>query len=149
MRLWSIHPCYLDPIGIVALWRETLLAQKVLEGKTTGYTSHPQLNRFRQSVNPPGSIASYLKTVYIESCKRGYHFDKTKIHDRPSSMKIPITGQQLLFEFNHLKKKLQHRSFDYFVKLQDITVPLPHPLFGVVQGPIEPWEKTIVSSALL
>jgi len=30
MRLWSLHPRYLDAKGLVALWREGLLAQKVL-----------------------------------------------------------------------------------------------------------------------
>lgn len=37
MRLWSIHPRYLDTKGLVALWRETLLlAQAVLFGNTKG-----------------------------------------------------------------------------------------------------------------
>jgi hypothetical protein len=43
MRLWSLHPQYLDPQGLVALWREALLAQAVLRGKTRGYKHHPQL----------------------------------------------------------------------------------------------------------
>jgi len=30
MRLWTIHPKYLDRQGLLALWREALLAQKVL-----------------------------------------------------------------------------------------------------------------------
>ena len=37
MRLWSIHPKYLGTKGLVALWREALLAQKVLQGNTKGY----------------------------------------------------------------------------------------------------------------
>lgn len=32
MRLWSLHPSYLDAVGLVALWREGLLARKVLQG---------------------------------------------------------------------------------------------------------------------
>ena len=32
MRLWSLHPCYLDPAGLVAVWREGLLARAVLRG---------------------------------------------------------------------------------------------------------------------
>ena len=43
MRLWSIHPRYLDSMGLVALWREALLAQAVLRGETKGYKFHPQL----------------------------------------------------------------------------------------------------------
>ena len=44
MRLWSLHPKYLDKLGLLGLWRESLLAQKVLLGKTKGYKNHPQLN---------------------------------------------------------------------------------------------------------
>jgi hypothetical protein len=33
MRLWSLHPEYLDANGLVALWREALLAQAFLQGK--------------------------------------------------------------------------------------------------------------------
>jgi hypothetical protein len=29
-RIWSLHPKYLDARGLVALWREGLLAQAVL-----------------------------------------------------------------------------------------------------------------------
>jgi len=47
MRLWSLHPAYLDARGLGALWREGLLAQAVLRGKTRGYRSHPQLERWR------------------------------------------------------------------------------------------------------
>lgn len=43
MRLWSLHPQYLDAKGLVALWREGLLAQAVLAGQTRGYKRHPQL----------------------------------------------------------------------------------------------------------
>ncbi len=48
MRLWSLHPKYLDRQGLLAVWREGLLAQKVLQGKTKGYKNHPQLKRFQQ-----------------------------------------------------------------------------------------------------
>lgn len=37
MRLWVSHPKYLDCKGLVALWRESLLARKVLKGKTKGW----------------------------------------------------------------------------------------------------------------
>ena len=52
MRLWTLHPRYLDARGLVALWREALLAQKVLRGKTRGYRAHPQLQRFREQADP-------------------------------------------------------------------------------------------------
>jgi len=60
MRLWTVHPRYLDTKGLLAAWREGLLAQKVLQDKTSGYRNHPQLLRFRATANPTASIASYL-----------------------------------------------------------------------------------------
>ena len=49
MRLWSLHPKYLDIKGLVACWREGLLARKVLLDQTKGYKNHPQLIRFNRS----------------------------------------------------------------------------------------------------
>jgi hypothetical protein len=37
MQLWTLHPKHLDVRGLVALWREALLAQKILCGATRGY----------------------------------------------------------------------------------------------------------------
>ena len=48
MRLWSVHPLHLDRQGLTACWREALLAQAVLAGRTRGYRAHPQLERFRE-----------------------------------------------------------------------------------------------------
>ena len=58
--LWSLQPGLLDRMGLLALWREGLLAQKVLLGQTTGYRFHPQLKRFQGSKNPVGAINTYL-----------------------------------------------------------------------------------------
>ena len=79
MRLWSLHPKYLDPQGLVALWREALLARAVLQGKTKGYKHHPQLRRFQESPSPRRYIAAYLKEVHAEATRRGYRFDGKKI----------------------------------------------------------------------
>jgi len=70
MRIWSLHPKYLDTKGLVALWRETLLAQHVLEGKTKGYKNHPQLDRFKRSKKPIEVINQYLAGVYAEALTR-------------------------------------------------------------------------------
>ncbi|HNX99076.1 MAG TPA: pyrimidine dimer DNA glycosylase/endonuclease V, partial [Candidatus Aminicenantes bacterium] len=72
MRLWSIHPRYLDGRGLVALWREALLARKVLTGRTRGYRHHPQLARFRATADPLGTIDRYLAGVLAEADRRGY-----------------------------------------------------------------------------
>ncbi len=76
MRLWSIHPQYLDPQGLVALWREALLAQAVLRGETRGYRNHPQLERFKEHAAPLAAISHYLQAVYAEATRRGYRFNR-------------------------------------------------------------------------
>lgn len=67
MRLWSLHPKYLDVKGLVALWREGLLARAVLKGKTKGYTNHTQLIRFKKQKNPVLFLDTFLNQVYLES----------------------------------------------------------------------------------
>ena len=92
MRLWSLHPSYLDAVGLVALWREGLLARKVLQGQTKGYIHHPQLFRFRETGNPIHVLDFYLKTVHDESIRRGYNFDLSKIspcENRPPALLPP------------------------------------------------------------
>ena len=110
MRLWSIHPKYLDAKGLTALWREALLARAVLEGKTKGYTKHPQLERFKASKSPAAAINRYLETVYDESCRRGYCFNKAKLKKIPETVKLRVTTGQLRFEAGHLMKKLLKRD---------------------------------------
>jgi hypothetical protein len=141
MRLWSIHPCYLDSKGLVALWREALLAQTVLKGETKGYRHHPQLIRFKDCSNPMAAIASYLIAVYKEALQRGYNFNRSKILNRPMRSRIPVTRGQLDYEFNHLKKKLVKRDPVLFKELNAISRPKPHALFCVKRGPVAKWES--------
>ena len=141
MRLWTIHPRYLDPVGLVALWRETLLARQVLLGKTIGYRAHPQLVRFRIQPDPVASLSSYLLGVYEESVSRGYRFDSTKIGCERAEQKMVETEGQLLYEWKHLKTKLQRRRPDQFARLSEIISPEPHPLFMIVPGQVRAWER--------
>src|SRR4051812_24852777 len=110
MRLWSLHPAQLDSRGLVALWREALLAQKVLGGLTKGYRHHPQLARFRAHRKPVAAIATYLAAVSAEAVRRGYSFDARKIGGGRVSVKIPVTRGQLAFERRHLLRKLKLRA---------------------------------------
>ncbi len=142
MRLWSVHPEYLDAKGLVALWREALLARKVLCGKTKGYKNHPQLLRFRASSDPVKSIDCYLQEVYRESVRRGYLFDAEKINWEKCEEKIPVTSGQLEYEKNHLLEKLEKRSEEQHKKLKNISVFKAHPFFHVIEGKVEKWEKT-------
>jgi len=142
MRIWSIHPQYLDAKGLVALWREALLAQKVLRGLTKGYTKHPQLRRFRNAEDPIGSIAFYLQCVAGEAKKRHYRFDRNKIIGTSANSKIPVTSGQLAYEFKHLLNKLTVRDPEKYSQIKTIQKIVPHPLFNVIPGDIEEWEKT-------
>lgn len=140
MRIWSLHPKYLDTKGLVALWRETLLAQHVLDGKTSGYRNHPQLNRFKNSKKSTDSINQYLAAVYNESVKRGYNFNKNKINWDFRESTLSVTQGQLKYEFDHLLKKLESRDSVKFQKLCNESEIDAHPLFKIIDGGIEDWE---------
>jgi len=140
MRLWTVHPKYLDAKGLVALWREALLAQKVLEGGTRGYRRHPQLRRFAASPDPRGAIAEYLRAVAAEAAARGYNFDEAKISAAPYGGSLPCTRGQLLYEWRHLKEKLRTRDARRHAELEGTVEPDCHPLFRIVEGGVEDWE---------
>jgi hypothetical protein len=143
MRLWSLHPQYLDRQGLLACWRESLLAQKVLRGETRGYTHHPQLLRFRSLAHPSAAIAAYLAVLAEEAERRGYHFDRSRIVSVGIDGQIPVTNSQVLYEWEHLKGKLYKRDMERYQKLLMISFPVVHSLFRVVEGPVEPWERLI------
>jgi hypothetical protein len=140
MRLWTVHPKYLDAKGLVALWREGLLAQKVLRGATRGYRHHPQLIRFRAHSKPVAALATYLRAVHQEAARRGYQFDGSKISRIRTKMRLPETDGQLLYEWEHLKRKLKRRAPKIFTSHKTISQPEPHPLFRIVSGEIQEWE---------
>jgi len=141
MRLWTVHPKFLDSKGLVALWREGLLAQAVLIGNTRGYRYHPQLNRFREQPSPLGCIAAYLVEVQKESQSRNYQFDKTKILSAGSCKKVIETNGQLQYEWQHLKAKLRKRAPDQYNVLCRVRMPEPHPIFNIVTGEVRNWER--------
>ena len=141
MRLWTIHPKYLDASGLVALWREGLLAQRVLQGCTRGYRHHPQLIRFRAQRGPLACIATYLREVHAESLRRGYHFDGAKIARARACAPMPETAGQLAAEWAHLKRKLRTRAPARYRELVRIAQPDPHPLFHIVPGDARDWER--------
>ena len=141
MRLWSIHPRYLDAAGLVALWREALLAQAVLRGATRGYRHHPQLQRFRAMPAPEASIAEYLRAVHEEAERRGYRFAAEKIGSPGDPAPITVTSGQIALEWAHLLEKLRNRSPERHAELAGTATPAAHPLLRVVSGPVEPWER--------
>ena len=142
MRLWSIHPKYLDAKGLVALWREGLLAQAVLRGKTIGYTHHPQLIRFKNHPQPTLAINTYLFYVLEESKNRGYRFDGTKVdRHHQTDIQIDVTKGQIAYEHAFLCQKLNRRDPILWDKIKGEIEILTHPLFKAVEGVVEQWEK--------
>lgn len=139
MRLWSLHPSLLDSAGLVALWREGLLAQKVLLGQTKGYRFHPQLTRFRATKDPVVAISAYLWAVVDEAEGRGYNFDASKIAIEKRRISIPVTRGQLEFELAHLRRKLRIRDRSRLGLLRAAELRA-HPILRVVDGDREPWE---------
>src|SRR5690606_17844411 len=137
MRIWSIHPKYLDTKGLVALWRESLLAKHVLEGKTKGYRNHPQLDRFKQTEKPVDAIHQYLAVVYDEALARGYKFDGSKIDWGFVWVKMDVTNGQIKYETQHLLNKLKVRDKVKFEALHQLNDFEPHPIFNTVEGEIE------------
>jgi hypothetical protein len=168
MRLWTLHPRYLDRPGLTGGWREALLAQAVLAGRTRGYRSHPQLIRFRRHADTPAAVGAYLAALADEAEGRGYRFDRSRI-DRPPAddadaasgmdgmvgpagpvgtpeatppvTPIPVTEGQVAYEWQHLLAKLAERSPERYAAFREVTAPEVHPLFRVVPGPIEDWER--------
>lgn len=141
MRLWSLHPKYLDPQGLVALWREALLAKAVLGGKTRGYTRHPQLERFKAHAQPRYAINAYLAAVCDEAARRGYAFDRSKVGPTRAVGPIAVGSDQLGLEWQHLLGKLAVRSPEVLDRWGGIARPACHPLFRRRPGPVAAWER--------
>ena len=174
MRIWSLHPSLLDRRALVACWRETLLAQKVLRGLTRGYTNHPQLIRFRAHPQPLEAVAAYLSGLADEADARGYSFNRALIgagenstgknssgkngtdknctgkaeNPYASVARIPVPLGQLEYELAFLQHKVAGRDPEWEHQLSERLAArgelaaCAHPLFEVVPGAIEPWEKT-------
>ncbi|MFT3885268.1 MAG: pyrimidine dimer DNA glycosylase/endonuclease V [Flavobacteriales bacterium] len=140
MRIWSLHPEHLDTKGLVALWREALLAKHVLEGCTKGYTKHPQLMRFKAAKDPVQAINAYLVVVHAEATKRGYRFDPAKFDPRAKHAPLPVHDGQLAYETRHLLNKLRVRDPERHKQLKKLRTLEAHPLFKVVKGGVEDWE---------
>jgi hypothetical protein len=150
MRLWSIHPVYLDAKGLVACWREALLAQKVLEGTTRGYTRHPQLERFRAAADPRAAIGFFLRALADEAESRGYRFDCSKIISPAPAEPLPVTQGQIEYELALLRSKvfartpawLETPAWRAVTRTGRGAGPVRlNPSFRRVPGGIESWER--------
>ena len=140
MRIWSVHPTYLDRQGLLACWRESLLAQAVLAGATKGYQHHPQLERFREQPDPLVAIGAYLAGLHDEATARGYRFDAGRVLRQGGPVRMTVTDGQLALEWRRLGAKLAARS-PRDAERWGAAAPAPHPLFTVVPGPVASWER--------
>ncbi|MFJ6133594.1 pyrimidine dimer DNA glycosylase/endonuclease V [Janibacter terrae] len=141
MRLWSLDPAQLDRAALVSGWREGLLAQAVLLGRTKGYTRHPQLERFRALGEPVTGVATWLSGLADEADRRGYRFDRTRLSGPGDpGLRMGVTDGQLALEHAHLLAKCEQRAPEWAAALR-LEDPRPHPLFDVVPGPVEAWER--------
>lgn len=149
MRIWSIHPKYLDSKRLVAQWREALLCRAVLEGKTKGYKHHPQFLRVKQHPQPHYFINSYLFEIWEEGKRRGYKFDKSKLIDELISkygcqlMPMEVTEGQLEYEYEHLMGKIGefHEKYSENVNMFDEEGIQPNSIFLPIFGDIMEFEK--------
>lgn len=145
MRLWSLHPSYLDRQGLLGLWRESLLAQHVLLGKTKGYTKHPQVMRFRRRSDCLQLLCDYLHSVADDGDRRGYNLDRSKITLPPTQIEpMPVTDGQIEYEFAHLQRKLLVRSPEQHAENSIITAVAQirlHRVFVLCVGGIEDFER--------
>ncbi len=139
MRLWTLHPSHLDPQGLVAVWREALLAKAVLRHGTRGYRHHPQLLRFRNHPRPVAAINTYLAAVLAESRRRGYRFDARKVRGPRTTLRISVSRAQLAYEWSHLLRKLRARAPGLY-RVARAGNPKPHALFRLTTGPVAGWE---------
>ncbi len=130
-----IHPKYLDCRGLVAVWREGLLAKKVLEGKTMGYRNHPQLAIFKGYKKPVDLINAYLFQIYLEARRRGYNFDFSKIEPLNLKEVVSITKGQLKEEFQLLLEKLKVRDKRKFEEIKNLELDSvePNAIFRVIE----------------
>lgn len=141
MRLWSVHPACLDARGLVAVWREALLARAVLRGRTRGYRRHPQLQRFREHPAPVSAINRYLGAILEEAEGRGYSFDPGKVGPVRDRTRMTVTTGQLDFEAAHLRAKVAGRAPSDLFRVPELGKAPAHPLFVVREGPPEAWER--------
>ena len=138
MRLWTLHPRYLDSVGLVSVWRKALLARQVLRGRTKGYRNHPQLVRFRSHSSPLSAINAYLAAVHAEAEARGYGFDREKLGPVRNKTRIRVTEGQLDYEWKHLRRKLAERCPERARRRGKLAA---HPLFRIVPGGVADWER--------
>lgn len=160
MRVWSIHPAYLDTKGLVASWKEGIQGLNALRnprkpnGKWAMFAHHPQLIRFKRFENPELCLSEYLHFIADEADRRNYNFNRNLILPRldENPYQIWITCGQLIYEWDFLSHKVTCRTGFWEYGKPTIngksTVEtiaswscVVHPMVVLIPGDIECWEK--------
>jgi hypothetical protein len=140
MCLWSLHPEYQDPRGLVALWREALWCRRFSEVKGA-VMSPPSIGSFSGFGVARRPLPRYLYVVYAEAERRGYHFDVQRIPSEGHVDCVEVTHGQLAYEREYLKQSC-NRSPSWLTSIESASIPKPHPLFCIVSGTVAEWEVT-------
>jgi hypothetical protein len=162
VRLWSIHPEYLDRMGLLGLWREALLAQQVLHGETENYKNHSHMQRFYALPKEDAMqyMSDYLFFVWQEGKLRGYKLNVNHIKDPRNGGSLSgsprklftVSSGQLALEYQILCMRTRNRDHKHFLGLEDkypshrMWVPKPNPVFTLIHGRKEEWEKFDIAS---
>lgn len=157
MRLWSFHPSYLDNIGLARLYNEGIGGIRAIRGEQKMHLNHPQLTRFKVCCDNHTYIilSAYLRVVHNELELRGMVNDGKFKHDlllnylfqnTKDLFNITVNSSQINGEIVHFINKTKTQKGRYIndnlkqaIAAKNI---LPHPLFTVVPGPVESWEKS-------
>ena len=148
MRIWTLHPRFLDRQGLLGQWREALQAKNALldPHHSSNVCHERQLRRFKAAkIQALSCMGVYLHAVADEMILRGYKPNVSLIPyyvGTPSL--IPVTQGQVNFEIAHLMAKLTERDPSRLLPLSKIRVLMSNqlnPIFKEVGGDIESWEK--------
>lgn len=152
MRLWSLHPSYLDKQALQVCWADALQAleyykqeRAYMKGITNDLSPYfyPCLDRFRMTGSPIAHITNYLHGLCDESERRNTPFGRAKLPEFTPGLRLKVTDGQIAREEKLLLLQLNRRKqtqlwMDLFVA----EYVQPHPLFEIVSGPVEPWETS-------
>lgn len=86
-------------------------------------------------------IAAFLRTVQAEGARRGHAFDAGKIARGGGVEPIDVARGQLDHKWAHLLDKLRRRDPERLGALSTVRRIQPHPVFRIVPGGVEDWEK--------
>jgi hypothetical protein len=155
MRIWTVHPMYLDKQGMATAWREGVLGISVF-GTSKMYSSHPQLKRFTSKAQ----IAEYLLEILEESKNRDYTFNAGQVFDKllpedyaayhNSKLEfdpVVVSYGQLMYEFRHLQNILKERDIVQYRANEkqvcdDMSEVVENPSFHIDSGTLSvaAWE---------